>query len=169
MITNRPEERRRSWLGPRLVAIVVLGIGVVALSQAFAIREGAGYSVVGPRFFPIVVALGLLLWGVAFLVRTTPLAPDEDLAAQAAAEEAATHWATVLMIMAVLVLYVFTLGPLGYPVATALFFPVGARMMGSRHFRRDLITGILLGLVIYLVFTRFLGVRLPAGVLAGIL
>lgn len=169
MSTRDIEQTHRHWLGLRLAALVVLGIGVVALTQAFGIRESAGYSVVGPRFFPMVIAMGLVLWGLAFLVRTTPLAPDEALAEQAAAEEAATHWATVLTIMSLLVFYVFALGPLGYTLATALFFPVAARVMGSRNFLRDLLTGIVLGLVIYIVFTRFLGVRLPAGLLAGIL
>lgn len=169
MNTSGNEQVRHHWLGPRLAALVVLGIGIVALSQAFAIRESAGYSVVGPRFFPIVISIGLVLWGLAFLIRTTSFAPDEALAEQAAAEEAATHWATVLTIMALLVIYVFALGPLGYPLATALFFPVVARVMGSRNLLRDLITGIVLGLVIYIVFTRFLGVRLPAGLLAEIL
>lgn len=169
MTTNRSTPPSRSWLGPRLAAFVVLGIGLTALVQAFAIREGAGYSVVGPRFFPIIVAIGLVVWAVAFLIRTTPLMPDAALAEQAAAEEAATHWSTVIMIITTLVLYLFALSPLGYTVATALFFPVVARIMGSRNFLRDLITGILLGLLIYIAFTRFLGVRLPAGVLAGIL
>jgi putative tricarboxylic transport membrane protein len=99
----------------------------------------------------------------------TPLSPDNELAEQAATEERATHWPTVLLIMAVLVIYVFALGPLGYPLATALFFPVTARILGSRYLRRDLLTGLLLGFFIYFTFTSFLGVRLPAGVLAGIL
>ena len=122
MTTNPNTSPPRQWLGPRIAALVILGIGVVALTQAVAIREGAGYSAVGPRFFPMVAALGLLLLGVAFLLRTTPLSPDNELAEQAAAEERTTHWPTVLLIMAVLVIYVFALGPLGYPLATALFF-----------------------------------------------
>ena len=169
MTTNPNTSPPRQWLGPRIAALVILGIGVVALTQAVAIREGAGYSAVGPRFFPMVAALGLLLLGVAFLLRTTPLSPDNELAEQAAAEERTTHWPTVLLIMAVLVIYVFALGPLGYPLATALFFPVTARILGSRHLRRDLLTGLLLGFFIYVTFTSFLGVRLPAGVLAGVL
>ena len=169
MTTNQNTQTRRHWLGPRLAALVILGIGVVAFTQAIGIREGAGYSVVGPRFFPLVAALGLLLLGIGFLIRTTPLYPDHELAEQAAAEEQATHWPTVLLIVAVLVIYVFALASLGYPLATALFFPVVARILGSRHLRRDLLTGLLLGFFIYFAFTRFLGVRLPAGVLAGIL
>jgi len=169
MTMNQNTSPRRHWLGPRLAALVILGIGVVALTQAIAIREGAGYSVVGPRFFPLVAAAGLLLLGIGFLIRTTPLYPDHELAEQAAVEEQTTHWPTVLLVVAVLVIYVFALGPLGYPLATALFFPVVARILGSRHLLRDLLTGVLLGFFIYFTFTRFLGVRLPAGVLAGIL
>lgn len=169
MTTNQNTSPRRHWLGPRLAALVILGMGVVALTQAIAIREGAGYSVVGPRFFPLVAAAGLLLLGIGFLIRTTPLYPDHELAEQAAAEEEATHWPTVLLVVVGLVIYVFALGPLGYPLATALFFPVVARILGSRHLLRDLLTGVLLGFLIYFTFTRFLGVRLPAGVLAGVL
>jgi putative tricarboxylic transport membrane protein len=169
MTTNQNRSPQRHWFGLRLAAVVILGIGVVALTQAVAIREGAGYSAVGPRFFPMVASLGLLLLGMAFLLRMTPLSPDNELAEQAATEERATHWPTVLLIMAVLVIYVFALGPLGYPLATALFFPVTARILGSRYLRRDLLTGLLLGFFIYFTFTSFLGVRLPAGVLAGIL
>jgi putative tricarboxylic transport membrane protein len=152
----------------RLAALVVLVIGVIALSQIFRIGQGAGYTVIGPRFFPYLVVGGLLLLGVLFLLRTTRF-PDQELAAQAAGEDATTHWSTVGLILLALIAYVFLLAPLGYPVATALFFPVVASILGSGRRVRDLIIGILLGLVIYLVFTRALGVRLPAGVLAGLL
>lgn len=158
-----------SFLGLRLTAIFLLGVGVIALSQSFQIRQGVGYVVVGPRLFPIIVSTGLFLFALLFLVRTTPLWADNDLAAEAALEEAATHWVTVGLVILALIVYAFTLGPLGYPLATGLFFPVVCRVMGSRKFLRDLLVGIGLGLVIYFGFTRFLGVRLPAGLLRGIL
>lgn len=158
-----------SFLGLRLTAVFLLGVGVVALTQSFQIRQGVGYVVVGPRLLPIIVSTGLFLFALLFVVRTTPLWPDLDLAREAAAEEEATHWVTVFLVILALIVYAFTLGPLGYPVATALFFPTVSRIMGSRKFLRDLLVGIVLGMVIYIGFTRFLGVRLPAGVLQGIL
>jgi hypothetical protein len=41
--------------------------------------------------------------------------------------------------------------------------------MGSRHVARDIIAGLLMATVLYVGFTRGLDLRLPAGVLAGIL
>ena len=154
--------------GPRWLALILLLLGLVALSQIFQIGQAAGYVVIGPRFFPSVVVGGLLLLSLLFLLRTTRF-PDADLAAQAASEDATTDWMTMGQVAVTLVVYVFLLGPLGYSVATALFFPVIAWILGSRHPARDLLIGFLLGLVIYLAFTRVLGVRLPAGILRGLL
>jgi putative tricarboxylic transport membrane protein len=53
--------------------------------------------------------------------------------------------------------------PLGYVVASALFFPFGARVLGSCSPRRDLVAGVALAVAVYLLFTRLLGVPLPPG------
>jgi putative tricarboxylic transport membrane protein len=158
----------RGLRGPRLFALALLALGLLALVGALQIHQGGGYSAVGPRVFPLAVAAGLLALSLIFLLRTTVL-PDTDLAERAAAEEAVTHWWTVGMLAAALVLYVFALGTLGYVVATALFYAAGAWILGSRAGRagtaRSLFIGLVLGAVIYVAFTRLLGVRLPAGVL----
>ena len=169
MRLDQPEkvEPRRGLLGLRLVAAALLGFSLIALVQVFEIRQGAGYSAVGTTFFPLVVVIGLLLFSAILFLRTTILL-DRDLAEQAAAEEAATHWLTVGLTAMVLTLYAFALRPLGYVVATSLFFPGVARVLGSRRPARDFIVAVVLSLIIYVSFTRFLGVRLPAGVLVGI-
>ena len=154
-------------LGPRLAAVTLLAASLIALYFAFQIRQGAGYSVVGTLFFPLVVVLGLVGFSILLLLRTT-VWPDHDLAEQAAAEEAATHWGVTGLTGLALLVYAFTLGPLGYVIATSLFFPAVARVLGSKQPLRDVIIAVALSLVIYIGFTRFLGVRLPAGILAGI-
>jgi putative tricarboxylic transport membrane protein len=159
--------QKATMVGPRWMALAFLALGLVVLYGAFQIRRGGGYSAVGPNVFPFAVAVGLLVLSVIFLLRTT-IFPDHDLAERAAAEEAATHWPTVAMILAVLVLYVFSLRPLGYVVATTLFYALAAWVLGSRGVApaaRNLLIGLALSLVIYIGFTRFLGVRLPAGLL----
>jgi putative tricarboxylic transport membrane protein len=149
-----------------------LALGLIVLYASFQIRQGGGYSAVGPRAFPLAVAIGLLALSIIFLLRTT-IFPDQDLAEQAAAEEAATHWSTVGLLALTLVLYVSALRPLGYVAATALFFTVGAWILRGRFepatILRDLMIGLLLALFVYVSFTRFLGVRLPAGLLDFIL
>jgi putative tricarboxylic transport membrane protein len=168
------EERRVSWIGPRIVAAVLIVLGAVLIVQALGIAQSGGYRVVGPETFAIVVAIGILALGVAAALRTS-LVPDVDLAERAAEQEAATHWPTIGLLAGLLLVYAVALngvrlGPielpgLGYIVATGVFLPVAARVLGSRHIVRDLAFGIVLAVVVYVAFTEFLGVRLPAGIL----
>ncbi len=170
--------RGGSLLGPRIVAGALLALAVILIVSAIGIARGGGYSVIGPATIPFVVAIGLLVLGAIFALRTTVL-PDTDLAGLAAEEERATHWPTVGLTALALVGYSlaldgFVLGPLdvpglGYIVATGLFLPVTARILGSRSPIRDVIVGLGVGIVIYFGFTEFLGVRLPAGILGPLL
>lgn len=125
----------------------------------------------GPGVFPLAVAIGLAALAAVLVLRTT-IFPDIELGEQAAAEEAMTHWPTVASVSAALVVYVFALRGLGYILATTLFFAAGTWILGSRGrivTARNLVIGLLLSSVIYIGFTRFLGVRLPAGLLDFIL
>lgn len=164
----KPVYSARALFGLRLAALTVISLGGIILTQVSQIGTGAGFIVVGPRIFPTVVGIGFLVLGLFFLLRTTVLL-DRDLVVEVTTEEATTHWTTTILAMLALVAYASLLHPLGYTLATALFFPVAGRILGSTRMRRDIIIGLALGLAIYLTFTRVLGVRLPAGLLTGIL
>ncbi len=164
----KPALSGRALFGLRLAALAVFILGGIILTQVPQIGTGAGYIVVGPRVFSTVIGIGLLVLGLLFLLRTT-FVLDKDLVAEFAMEEAITDWRTTILTLLSLVGYASLLHPLGYTIATALFFPVVGRILGSRRLKRDIIIGVALGLIIYLAFTRILGVRLPAGLLAGIL
>lgn len=164
----KPSTSAHALFGLRLAALTVTILGGIILTQVSQIGTGAGFIVVGPRIFPTVVGVGILVLGLLFLLRTTVLL-DNDLVTEVMAEEATTDWSTTILSLLSLVAYAALLHPLGYTLATALFFPVIGRILGSTRLRRDIIVGVVLGLVIYLTFTRVLGVRLPAGLLTGIL
>lgn len=165
-------------LGPRLVAVAILALAALLILSALAIASAGGYTVIGPTTIPLVVAIGLLVLGAIFAVRTT-VRPDTELAELAAEEERVTHWPTVGLAALALVGYAlaldgFALGPvdvpgLGYIIATGIFLPLTARILGSRSLIRDVIVGVGIGIVIYFGFTEFLGVRLPAGILGPLL
>lgn len=168
------DARSGGVLGPRLVALAILALAVVLIVSALGIARGGGYQLIGPATFPLVVAIGLLVLGAIFALRTTAV-PDADLVARAADEEEATEWPTVGLVAVALIGYAlaldgFELGPievpgLGYVVATGLFLPLVARILGSRSWLRDVAAGFAIGIVVYVGFTEFLGVRLPAGIL----
>lgn len=158
----------RALLGLRLAALTVVILGGIILTQVSKIGTGAGFIVVGPRIFPVAVGIGFLILGLFLLLRVT-FVLDRDLVADVTTEEASTDWSTTILALLSLIAYAAILHPLGYTLATALFFPVTGRILGSRRLWRDILIGLVLGLAIYLIFTRVLGVRLPAGLLAGIL
>ena len=146
------------------VAVVVVLGATVVLFDAIRVSAEGGWGPQKPGFFPMVVGIGLMLFGIAFLISTT-LRPDAALLEHAAAEHARTHWRTLWSVTGGLVVYVFVLEPLGYVTATSLFFVVTARLAGSRSPVRDLVVAVLFSLAVFLGFTEILGVRLPVGLL----
>ena len=162
---------RLNFLGPRIFAVAILAFGLFVLYGTFQISDKEGFSPDGPRFFPLIVAVGLLVLGALFLLSTT-LHRDRYLGEKAAAEEVTTDWPTTGMVAAILVVYAFLLNPLRYIIATALLFPAEAYVLGSRGRRkvlRNLAIGVALGVLVFFSFTELLGVRLPDGVLDPLL
>ncbi len=147
------------------MALVLLG--ALLLAQSFQIGQTKGYSPVGPTYFAVTVSFGLIALGGAFLLSL--LRPTEEYARMVAREEEATHWPTTALVAAALVVYPFLLGTLGYILATALFFPLGARVLGSSRLIRDALIGLAVGAVIWFGFTQLLGVHLPGGLLDPVL
>jgi putative tricarboxylic transport membrane protein len=152
----------RAWAGPRVWGLVLLGIAVAVLAATTAIRSPEGWDVTGPRFVPLIVGIALLALALLFLARTF-VRRDTELAERAAHEARTTTWSTPAVVLVALLAYAFLLEPLGYAVATTLFVPLVARALGSRAPVRDVIVGAGLGLGLYVAFTQYLGVDLPAG------
>jgi putative tricarboxylic transport membrane protein len=153
---------RQSWTGPRLAGAFLLAGSVAILIGVTSISGRGGYGTSGPRFVPLIVAIGLIALSALYLARTF-IRPDVALARRSAEEDAVTHWATPGLIMAALLAYAFLLEPIGYPLATAGVFVVIARLLGSRSIVRDVLVGLVLGFGLYTAFTQYLGVSLPAG------
>jgi putative tricarboxylic transport membrane protein len=154
---------RVSWRGPRIAGLALLAMGLAALVATTRIPSaGEGWAVSGPRFVPLVASVMLIVLALAFLIRTV-IRPDMELARFAAAEATKTHWPTPGLVIAGLLGYVALLMPVGYAVATALFYTATARVLGSTHALRDAVWGVVLGVSVSYAFTRWLGVRLPVG------
>lgn len=149
---------------PRLTALLVFAVGVVVLVGAFGIDSGQGYQAVGPQVFPLIVGAGTALFGAIALVRSF-LGADRAEVEQAEEEAEATHWPAVLALAGALFGYAALLLPLGFWQTSTVFFAVVARVLGSRRLVRDLLIGLVLGLAVYFLFDRVLGVSLPPGIL----
>lgn len=147
----------------RIAALAFFAVAVGVLTGAFTIDEGTTYQAVGPRVFPLLVGAGMCLVsaiGVVQAFRGTDLEQIEELRE----EIRATHWPSVLLLVAALLGYALLLPPLGYWQTTAVFFVAVARVLGSRRLLRDAVVGLVLALAVYVLFDRLLGISLPPGI-----
>jgi len=161
-----PGATRRSvpW-GDLAVALGVVGLGGFFLHGALTLRVLPSYARIGPRFFPLLVGIALLACGVALVVQALRGVRGVPEEAEDTDAEAATDWGPVAIILATLVLQVALIGRLGFVLSSTLLYAGVALGFGERRVWRSGAIGLALSLVVYLSFTRLLGLRLPAGVL----
>jgi putative tricarboxylic transport membrane protein len=152
---------QRSWAG------LAIGLGLVALAavigfDTWRMRVPPSYAKVGPQVFPVIVTVGLALAG-AFIAWSSRAKPVVETATHA------TDWRAVAIICAALILHLNLLKPIGFIPASAMLFFAVAFAFGSRHYLRDAIIAVALAAIVYIGFVHGLGLRLPAGLLGGVI
>jgi putative tricarboxylic transport membrane protein len=116
------------------------------------------YEPLGPRAFPLLLAVGLGLSGLWLLWRPT-------LGVQTFK---GIPWVPTLACAGAILAYGALFQMLGFALATALMtVPVGMAFGGS--WRQTLVGGVALGLVLFVLFDKVLDVMLPVGPLATLL
>ncbi|HEU4398590.1 MAG TPA: tripartite tricarboxylate transporter TctB family protein [Actinomycetota bacterium] len=163
-----PERLRgRSELG---VSLLLGGLGAVVLVDASRIpTDFTQRGPVGPAAVPAVVGVALL--AIAVLLARDVLRGGHG-EAEAGEDVDLGHpsdWRTVLLLIAAFLANVVLIDRIGFPISGAVLFWGAAYALGSRHLLRDPIIALALSVTTYLVFSRGLGIGLPAGVLEGVL
>src|SRR5215212_1857518 len=168
--TPRPRDRATIDIGETLLALAAAVFGILIVWQATQIRLTPAYSKIGPRVIPYIVGAGLAVVGIwlAFEALT-----GRATAGTAESEDAdptlPTDWRTVGLLVLALLAYLVLIERAGFIIASAVLFVMAAFAMGSRHLVRDVVIGIVMATILYLAFSRGLGLSLPAGVLKGII
>lgn len=136
------------------LAFLALGVGVCVQ----AARLGFG-SVLAPEpgFFPWIGGLMLTGLSLTLVIRAGQSATGAALPRG--------EWRRPALLLAALVVYVWLLEPLGYPVTTTALCVVALRILRTRRWSVTLAVSVVLALASYLLFRRGLGVELPAGTL----
>ncbi|MEV0585625.1 tripartite tricarboxylate transporter TctB family protein [Nonomuraea sp. NPDC050310] len=159
-----PAGRTRWWARPELVlALVVLGLGVLVILGTLDVTASASALGLGPRFFPLLVGGAMVLIGlfyVADVLRGGHGDPEEteDVDAGAPAD-----WRSVLLVSGIFLAFVAILPLAGWMIAASLLFFALAVALGAEHKLRAALIGVVLGVTTYLVFVKGLGVTLPGG------
>jgi putative tricarboxylic transport membrane protein len=150
--------------GGRVAGELLLGValclaGVLLLIGTSSITVSPAYARVGPRVFPFLVAVGLIAVGVVYAVESSRGRRQID-------EKPATVL-PVVVICAAMILDAFLFDRLGFILSSTLLFALVAAGFGSRHYFLNIVIGLVLSGIAYVLFVYGLGLNLPGGILAG--
>src|SRR5215203_7389875 len=160
---------RRVDIGETLLALAAVVFGILIVWQATLIRLTPAYSKVGPRVIPYIVGVGLVVAGVWLGYEAlTGHASAGTAESEDADPTLPTDWRTVGLLALALLTYLLLIERAGFIIASATLFVIAAFAMSSRRLARDIVIGMVMPTILYLVFSRGLGLSLPAGVLEGI-
>jgi putative tricarboxylic transport membrane protein len=151
------------------LAAFVAAVGAFLLVQTAGLQVPATSNVVGPRFFPTLVGIALIVVGALLAVEVLRGRVAEPDAAEDVDPTRPTDRRALLLLLAALVVHLLLMLLIGYVLAAAALFWGAAFALGSRRWLRDAAVGVLLGVVLYVAFTRGLGLRLPEGAIEAVL
>lgn len=150
-------------------------LGAIAVLVAIAMAVGArdyvapiAYEPIGPRAVPMLLAVLIGLIGLWLLLRPTPSGTASVTSVGHGDGTSPILPLRVVVATLAIVVYALLFEFLGFTLATALMTVPIARLFGG-SWKQGVITGLAMGVVLYLVFDRLLDVVLPAGLLKGLL
>jgi putative tricarboxylic transport membrane protein len=157
----------RSELG---LAALLGAVGVIVLVDASRLKAPFSQSdPVGPQTLPYIVGSLLVVCAVLLAINVLRGGQGE---AEEGEDVDLTHpsdWRTVVPLIAAFVLNILLIDTVGWVISGALLFYGSVWALGSRHYVRDAIVSIVLAVGTFYGFYLGLGIKLPAGLLAGVL
>jgi putative tricarboxylic transport membrane protein len=153
-----------------LVAAVCVVVGAFLIFDALTLPGGyAKVDPVGPKLFPMVIGVGLVVLALILAVVIPLGSKGEADAGEDIDPNLPSDWRTVGLLVAIFVATILLVIPLGWTITSALMFAGSATVLGSKHYVRNVVIGAVLGIASFYAFYSGLGIPLPAGILDGIL
>ncbi len=154
-------------MGDRILGVVCLAVAVAMAWAAQAYAAEISYEPVGPRAFPLLLAVVMGSIGLWLLVKRTAVQTAGGMT-PTLKQTSPLDWKAVLLCAASVLVYGALFQTLGFWLATLLMaLPVGMAFGGT--LKQTLIGGLGLGLGLYLLFDKVFDVILPTGLLSFIL
>ena len=145
-------------IGETILGLFTLGLGLFIGIDTWLTPAAAAQAVVGPGVFPALVATGLILVGLRLLY--------EGFALRAVAEvfPQLDRKAVAIVAFAIALQY-FILERFGWIISGTLLFVLTSLAFGSRKHIRNVLFGLVLTTLTYMIFDYGLDLDLPTGTL----
>lgn len=153
---ERRPQRDRAQL---VISALLIALALFILWQVQLIPADGGYSAIGPRFTPLVIAIGLAAIGGVLMFQ----ALTRGWSGMAGTEPPEPLYRPgFAWIAGGLLLHMAIIGLVGFTIASTLLFTMVARGFGSRRVAHDAIIGFVVAALVYWFFTDVLSLALPA-------
>ena len=141
-------------------AVIFLLIGLISVFEGYHIKPGT-LSTPGTGFFPFYLGAILFFLSIFLLFRSLKKkrAQEDEMI------KIGGRWKRLLFGLAIFIGFVYAMKPLGYIVCSLLFLAFFLKVIEGRSWRSTFIISILCTLVSYFVFSKYLGVPLPKGII----
>ena len=156
----------RSELG---VALLLLVLGSWAVIDALRLQEQTNRGPIGPKTVPLVVGGLLVLTAVLLAIDVLRGGRGEQEAGEDVDLGHGSDWKTLGLLVAAFAANALLIERLGWPVSGAVLFFGTTYALGSRHLIRNAIISIAMSVGTWYLFYLGLDLKLPAGILKGIL
>jgi putative tricarboxylic transport membrane protein len=174
-VTPLPRGRGSARLLETIFCAALVVFSLVFLWQATLIRQPFTTMVIGPRVFPYIVGVLMLIVTSMLLWRrirdrsddvqeddgSVPLEEDDDTDI--------SDWPGVWVTLVSLVALFALLEPLGFIPAMTAFLFIVPTFFSPKHWLRHLIIALIFSGLFFFLFTWFLSIPLPKGILAPLL
>ncbi|RIH83079.1 Tripartite tricarboxylate transporter TctB family protein [Meiothermus luteus] len=140
----------------RIVGLVLLLLAIGYALEAARMEVSFFTDPLGPRPFPYIIAVLVGLSSLWLIAR-----PDPE-----PAWPPRRFWPVLGLVLLSLVAYAYLVVPLGFVLATTLEMTLLSRLFGAR-LRTGFLSALAFSLGVYFLFTKALGVGLPAGRIFG--
>lgn len=140
-------------MSDRITGVVLLLFALWYGFGASRLKAGFGSGPIGPKDFPIILAIFLGIIGLAILITGSSFKPRWPKGAS---------WLDVGLVIASFVAYAYLIIPIGFIAATTIETGLVSQRFGAKWWQA-LLTGLIISLTLYALFVWVLGVSLPTG------
>lgn len=146
----------------RIAALLFIAATVVYGWQGAKFTAALQADVIGPAFFPKILTGAAVILGVILLFQRGGKKLEEE-------DRGDRHYIAVLTPLVLLLAYALAFEGLGFPLATVMFLTVCFRFLGQPAWAGAFGWAVGITAVIFVTFQYALDLKLPLGLLKGLL
>ncbi|GAB3063334.1 tripartite tricarboxylate transporter TctB family protein [Intrasporangium mesophilum] len=152
------------------VVVVLLALGAWAIVDALSLADIAmNRGPVSSKTVPIVVGILLLVTGVLLALDIARGGRGEQEGGEDVDLSQGSDWRTIGLLTASFAANAVLIERVGWPISGAVLFFGTSYALGSRHYLRNAVISLVMSVSTWYLFYAVLDLKLPAGLLKGIL